>query len=680
MLAILKLVRSIFRQMKSELTPGQLAVGAFLGALAGLTPFGAHLALLFAAALLANCSMAAFLLVAGALKPLGLALGGASFSLGASLLQGGGLTASLIEGLAHAPVLAYLGFDRYVVAGGYAVALPVALALGVAVRLGVAAYRTKLAPRLADAAWYGNAMKKWHFRFFRWAIAGKEKELQEPKKRFLLLRPFRAYMVVAVPLLAAALTVGGGLWAQAAIGGLAAGAVSRALGVKCTFGKIEYSFFGQRLAFENFQLPDPSNPREDMVRIGGFEADLGFLSLLSKRLHIEKLALRDVAAHAARTEDGKLNVTQLPAAAPDPAAPAGEKAAWQDFLSWVTEKSRQTDWSEVWTKYQEYRAKKKEAQEKEARGETPGEKPVLAYDPDLRWEPRRRDPLVRVDLVEIKNLAFRVSDRSGAGGGLPPLTEVEATGADLSMMPGWNGRPLAIAGAGKLAGGKSGAIAFKLALLPPKTEAEITLADLPLADCRALYEKTLPVAVTAGRATLAARGGIDSGRIDLPVNLRIDQLQVAPKPGQAKILGLDEQTSGYAIQGINAYGAKLPIVVGAAVTGPAGDPSLQARVPFLEIAKKGLEMLGKQELQKAIDRLGGEIQSAVAERLVPLEGDFKNVQDQTIRAIRTGDTQGVQEAIRKAQADVKSLPDAKKDLEQKKDQLKDALDLFKKKK
>jgi hypothetical protein len=40
----------------------------------------------------------------------------------------------------------------------------------------------------------------------------------------------------------------------------------------------------------------------------------------------------------------------------------------------------------------------------------------------------------------------------------------------------------------------------------------------------------------------------------------------------------------------------------------------------------------------------------------------------------------VQDALKKAQTDVKSLPDAKKDLEQKQDQLKDALDLFKKKK
>ena len=123
MLTLIKLIRNLFKQLKSDLTPGQLAVGAALGALAALTPFGLHLLVIFTAAILVNCSMAACLLVFGALKPVGLALGGASFKLGVSLLENGdGAFASLIRAISGAPVLAYLGFDRYVVAGGYVLA------------------------------------------------------------------------------------------------------------------------------------------------------------------------------------------------------------------------------------------------------------------------------------------------------------------------------------------------------------------------------------------------------------------------------------------------------------------------------------------------------------------------------------------------------------------------------
>ncbi len=656
MLTLLKLVRNFFKQLKSDLTPTQIAVGVFFGALAGLTPFGPHLVLLFTLALLVNCSMAACLLVFGALKPIGLALGGASFNTGVSLLENGdGAYASLIRGLCNAPILAYLGFDRYVVAGGYALALPIALVFAAIFGLVVAAYRKKLAPKLADAAWFQNSMKNPLFRFFRWLIAGKDKELQEPKKRFILLRPFRAYMVVFIPLLYVGLTVGGGLYAQAAINGIAAQGLSKALGVQCSFGKIEYSFFGQRLAFENFQLPDPSNTKEDMVRVGGFEADLGFVSLLSKRLHIEKLAVKDIAANIARQSDGKLNVNELPGAQPkDPAA----KSKYDEYVEWLTQKGKDADWAEMWNKYQDYRKKKQEAQkqedEKKARGEKT--KVVLPYDPELRWDPGRRDPLLRIDLLQVKNFALKMTDRSGKGAGLPSITSLDAEGKQISEKPGWDGAPLTLSGAGLLADGKSGKLRFKVNYLPAKSDVDLKVEGVPVTDWRAAYEKSVPVNVDGGQATLQTTAGVLTGNVDGKVALRIDQLKVSAKPGQKPILGLNAETSGYAIQGINAYGEKLPVEVAAAVTGPLEDPSVQAKMSFLEIAKKGLEMMGRKELQKYIDALGGEVDALKkvgADKLAPVTDDAKKA----VEALKTGDTKAIEDATRKAQTDVKTLQD-----------------------
>src|SRR5689334_22016189 len=110
MLTLIKLIRNLFKQLKSDLTPTQLALGAALGALAALTPFGLHLLVIFTVALLVNCSMAACLLVFGALKPVGLALGGTSFKLGVKLLEEHGHSsfASLVGAISDAPVLAYL--------------------------------------------------------------------------------------------------------------------------------------------------------------------------------------------------------------------------------------------------------------------------------------------------------------------------------------------------------------------------------------------------------------------------------------------------------------------------------------------------------------------------------------------------------------------------------------------
>jgi len=680
MLTLIKLIRNLFKQLKSDLTPTQIAVGVFFGAVAGLTPFGLHLLLIFTLALLVNCSMAACLLVFGALKPVGLALGGASFRLGASLLENGdGAFASIIRAVSSAPILAYLGFDRYVVAGGFAIALPIAIVFAALFGLGVASYRRKLAPKLADAAWFEKAMKNGLFRFFKWLIAGKDKEQVEPKKRFILLRPFRAYMVAFIPLLYVGLTVGGGLYAQAAINGIAAKGVSQALGVQCTFGKIEYSFFGQRLAFENFQLPDPSSTKDNMVQVGGFEADLGFVSLLSKQLHIEKLRVKDVAANVARKEDGKLNVTDLPGAQPQDEA---SKSKWSEYTDWLSQKGKDADWSEMWNKYQEYRKKaaeeRKAEEAKRAKGELP--KTQLAYNPDLRWTSPKAGPMVRVDLLQIKNVALKMTDRSGKGAAPPGITSLDAEGKSISEKPGWDGTPLTVTGAGLLAGGSSGKISFNLTTTPQKSDLEFKIDGVPVVDWRPVYEKTVPVTVEAGKATLSTKAGILTGNIDGKATLRIDQLKVSAKPGQKQILGLNPEMSGYAIQGINAYGEKLPVEVAVAVTGPLDSPSVEAKLSFLEIAKKGLEVMGRKELQKVIDALGGEVDSlkkGVGDKLAPIQGEAGKAVD----ALKTGDVKGVQDAATKLQTDTKALQN-KDELKKKTEDLKKIGDLnpFNKKK
>lgn len=659
------LVRKIFKQLKSDLTPGQLAVGAGLGALAGLTPFGAHLLLLFTVALLVNCSMASFLLVFGLFKPLGFLFGSTSFAVGAHLLGSDGVYAGLIGWASTAPVLAYLGFERYVVAGAYAMGTPVALVVGTLTAVGVANYRQRFAPKLADAGWYQNAMKKWYFRLFKWVLTGKDKEAVEKKKRFVLLRPFRAYMVLFIPLLYVGLAVGGGLYAQFAINGLAAKGLSKALGVQVSFGKIDYSFFGQRLAFENFQLPDPADTKTNLLQIGGFEADLGFLSLLSGRFHIEKLAARDVAARVVRSEDGKLNVAQVPAATPsDPA----EQQSWNEWLDWLSKKGQETDWSGAWKKYQEHKkaGAEKRKQEEEAAKKSGKPRVKLNYDPALAWTPPDARPKARIDLLQITGLSLAVVDKTQPQGGLPALTSVAGKIEGVSTSPGWDGKPTVVDLTGALGAGK---LTLRGDWLPGASNLELKLEGLPLVDYRALYEKSVPVKVEGGAAALRTSFATRGGAIDGKAQLQIDGLKVAAKPGESKILGLDPQMSAYAIQGINAYGEKLPVTVETGVKGPLEDPSIDAKLPFLEIAKKGLELLGRKELDGAIAALGGEVDALKKTALDPVQKQG----EKALESLKQGDVKGVQDAVK----DLKKPEDTKKDLEKKADELKD---LFKKKK
>ena len=125
MLFLIKLIRKVFKQIKSDLTPCQIAVGVFLGVLMGLTPSGLHWILLFVLALFFNCSMGMFLLCWGSFKLFFLVIAGSAFDLGFNLLAGGsGFCTGLAQFLSEAPLLAWLGYERYLVFGAYVVAIP----------------------------------------------------------------------------------------------------------------------------------------------------------------------------------------------------------------------------------------------------------------------------------------------------------------------------------------------------------------------------------------------------------------------------------------------------------------------------------------------------------------------------------------------------------------------------
>src|SRR6185295_16783587 len=182
---------------------------------------------------------------------------------------------------------------------------------------------------------------------------------------------------------------------------------------------------------------------------------------------------------------------------------------------WLTEKGKDADLSEYWKKYQEY--KKKSAEEKkkgDAAAKAAEALKALGYDPDLRWERERKDPLVRCDLVEIKNLALKMTDKAAkTGGGVPSLTSVSADVAQLSTMPGWNAQPITMTDTGTLNDGKSGKISFKIRYLPAKSDVEFKLEGVSVTEMKNTYEKSVPVNVDNGLASVSTKAGTDAGMI-----------------------------------------------------------------------------------------------------------------------------------------------------------------------
>jgi hypothetical protein len=78
--------------------------------------------------------------------------------------------------------------------------------------------------------------------------------------------------------------------------------------------------------------------------------------------------------------------------------------------------------------------------------------------------------------------------------------------------------------------------------------------------------------------------------------------------------------------------------------------------------------MGRKELQKYIDALGGEVDSlkkGVGDKLAPIQGEA----GKAVEALKTGDVKGVQDAATKLQTDTKALQN-KDELKKKTEDLK----------
>jgi hypothetical protein len=213
-------------------------------------------------------------------------------------------------------------------------------------------------------------------------------------------------------------------------------------------------------------------------------------------------------------------------------------------------------------------------------------------------------------------------------GKLPRITMLEVTMENLSINSRLARRPIRLGLRGQLEEGGSFNLAAQLDYRQEpavrKYEIELNKVDLPgFAD---VYAASLPVRIESGKLNLSTELIIEGEAVQATNNVLLEGLGLELRGDS--IFGLDPATSAKVIQGINRYGEEYPIVFGFLIDGPSSAPKFHWEKPLLEVAQKGLKLLGQRELQRYIDQLGMEIidLEKMGESEVPLEEGFAQVQ------------------------------------------------------
>ena len=169
MLTLLKLVRSFFKTLHSDGSPGQIAAGIALGAALGLTPIvNAHNVLVLLLLAVLNVSFAAGMLAWGLFVPVGFLLEPVFDRVGHWLLVDARALRPLWTAWDNIPGLALTNFNNTVVLGSFVAWIALVLPIYFAARYGVLRYRATIGERVRESRSYKALQASQLYNVYTW--------------------------------------------------------------------------------------------------------------------------------------------------------------------------------------------------------------------------------------------------------------------------------------------------------------------------------------------------------------------------------------------------------------------------------------------------------------------------------------------------------------------------------
>ena len=563
---------------KAPVSALRILFGSVLGGLIGFSPAidvapGLWVSLVVAL-LLFRAPVLVTAGVAVVAKALSLVTGALCFEIGQLLLDGP--TEGLFRTLLDTPFLALFGLEYYVVTGGLALGKLLGFAVGV-------------------------------------TIIVKRKASDSTAKPKGILRPAGvalALLLIGV-LWAVQTTAAEGLLTSAASKGL-----SKANGATVDVSGIELDLADSRFSVSDLAFADPKSLNTDLFRGIQLTADLSSASLLTKRVHVERLVISHVDSGLERGVPGV-----LVGDANEPAVeePVGEEGSIEDYLK---------DW-EVW---RDRLGQAREWLEKMSEDEDPGA-------PAGETAEQRADRLARelgYDAVVAEHLftdapAFLVDEFLIEGMEFSWLNGESFTVSAHNL----SSQPSLVDGAMDLSLSSSSDL-FRLALALPSSrlgqpgKLDFSIQDIPLDSLTSMLKLGEGNSVSGGSVSLSLSGpwsGGKAGYIDLPLEASLDDFAISlsgSKPYSVSNLKLPIHLRG-------PIDAPNVSVDSGALTQSLMDAGLMELVNFVDAEKAKLMDQGKTMLQDELDGaadkleglIGGDINLGVGDLL---EGNTEKVQ------------------------------------------------------
>ncbi|WP_432773555.1 TIGR03546 family protein [Francisella salimarina] len=306
----------IFNKIKStifsKLTPAQLLITSVLAFVFGFIPGVSYSPLLFVAVItlviILRINIGVFVFIAIIAKALSFLLEIVSFSFGQFLLDG--FTQPIFKTMVNTPVLAYAGFDYYLVAGGFVLAIILGVIFGLIIAKIYKKIIAKMSSIQSGTELYNKITKNFFVKVASWIFLGKNiakvdwVEMQNRKFR----QPFRLTGIVLVALIIAALIYSPKLLETSMVSNIIKQQLTKANGATVDYQSLSLDFTNASLDIKGLGVADPKNLDKDRFYAENVSASLNISNLLTRQLTLRNVLVTGVSLDKQRAKKASLYI------------------------------------------------------------------------------------------------------------------------------------------------------------------------------------------------------------------------------------------------------------------------------------------------------------------------------------------------------------------------------------
>jgi uncharacterized protein (TIGR03546 family) len=294
----------------SPSTPAQLILVSLLGFIFGFIPGFGYSPLLFVGVillvLLLRVNIGLFVIIAFFAKLLSYPLEIVSFSTGKFLVDG--FTQPIFKAAVNTPVLAYAGFEYYLVTGALFVAIVLGLILGIIIAKIYKKFISKLANVQAGSELYQKMTNKLSVKIASKIIFGKNiskvdwQKIQSRKFR----QPIRIWGLTLVILAIVGLAYAPTILETAMVSNIIKQQLTKANGATVDYDSLKLDLADAKLQISGLGAADPKNLDKDRFYAANISASLDISGLLVKQIALKDVVVDGVSLDKQRASRGEL--------------------------------------------------------------------------------------------------------------------------------------------------------------------------------------------------------------------------------------------------------------------------------------------------------------------------------------------------------------------------------------